>query len=101
MQNQKDMFGIEFQFNNWINSDTHYPILFLQFNEVLKYKGLIDLFLEKQLNYNLFQYNERLCTRDNSEICKIYDKLYYTMKETILKRSMHLVFKDQINHNYK
>jgi hypothetical protein len=99
IKKQKDMFGIEYQFNNWINSNTRYPILFLHFNEVLKYKGLIDLFLEKPLNYNLFQYNERLCTIDNSDICKVYDNLYYTMQEKILKRSMHLAFKDNLSYN--
>jgi hypothetical protein len=97
LSQKKDLFGIEYQFDNWINSDTPFPTLFLNFDEVLQKKSLINLFLEKDLNYNLFQYEERQCALDKGRICKIYNNLYITMEETVLKRSTRLLFKDRLN----
>ena len=94
--NKKDMFGIEYQFNNWITANTSFPVLFLDFNEVLHKKALINLFLETELDYRFFQQKERNCKVDNSRICKIYSTLYNNMEEAVLRRPTHLSFKDQL-----
>jgi hypothetical protein len=54
IENKKDMFGIEYQFNNWFNAKTDFPILFLDFNEILNKKEKIDHFLDKTLDYTSF-----------------------------------------------
>lgn len=96
LRHNKDMFGIEYQFNNWITANQEFPVLFLDFNEVLKKKALINLFLETELDYSLFQQKERNCKIDKSRICKIYTTLYRNMEESVLKRPTHLSFKDQL-----
>ena len=44
--NNKDLYGIEYQFNNWITQKTSFPILFLNFNEIIAQKEVLDNFLE-------------------------------------------------------
>ncbi len=84
-QNNKDLFGIEYQFNNWINTDVKFPILYLNFNDILNKKELLNSFLGKELNYSLFEIKER--TENNTVVSNkvklIYDKLYkYMIKRT-------------------
>ena len=78
-ENKKDIFGIEYQFDNWINSKLTIPILFLNFNDVLLKKDLLDKFLGTKLNYNNFKTKKRSSDEtltDDSEIFGIYNKLY-------------------------
>jgi hypothetical protein len=85
IQNNKDIFGIEFQFNNWINIEKEFPILFLDFNEILMRKNIINIFLGKELNYDIFNIKIRSFydIKINKEIYEIYDKLYKNMKEQV------------------
>jgi hypothetical protein len=78
----KDIFGIEYQFDNWFKKgNTNIPILFLDFNDILNKKDIIDNFLGKRLNYNLFEVKERSNKEyNNKEVTDIYDKLYDKIK---------------------
>lgn len=77
----KDIFGIEYQFDNWFKKgNTNIPILFLDFNDILNKKDIIDNFLGKKLNYNLFEVKERSNKEYNKEVTDIYDKLYNKIK---------------------
>ena len=78
----KDIFGIEYQFDNWSDkNNTNIPILFLDFNDILKKKNIIDKFIGKKLNYNLFEVKERSHNKynENNEN-NIYNKLYNKIK---------------------
>ena len=78
----KDIFGIEYQFDNWFQKgNTNVPILFLDFNDILNKKDIIDNFLGKRLNYNLFEIKERSNKEyNNKEVIDIYNKLYDKIK---------------------
>lgn len=82
--NQKDVFGIEYQFDNWYNTQINFPILFLDFNDILNCTDIIDNFLGTKLNYDLFSIQKRHINRVVSpEIVKIYDQLYDDIKSKI------------------
>jgi hypothetical protein len=81
MQNKKDMFGIEYQYNNWSNTKTSFPIMFLNFNDVLTRKNDIDQFIGKQLNYDLFEIRERSSTE--IQCPPKFKKIYENLKEKI------------------
>ena len=51
-KHKKDIFGIKYQFDNWINSNLHFPIYFLNFNDILYNKKTLDNFIGKKLNYD-------------------------------------------------
>jgi hypothetical protein len=81
IKHNKDIFGIEYQFDNWFEKgNTNIPILFLDFNDILNKKDIIDNFLGKKLNYNLFEVKERSNKEYNKEVTDIYDKLYDKIK---------------------
>ena len=88
IKNKKDMFGIEYQFDNWFNQKTKFPILFLDFNKVLENSNIIDDFLNTKLNYNLFKVKERVSDikknnnldKNKMIILKIYNSLYEKIK---------------------
>ena len=76
-ENKKDIYGIEYQFDNWINSKQKIPILFLNFNDILQKKDLLDNFLGKKLNYDNFENKDRESKIiNNLEVISIYDELY-------------------------
>ena len=76
----KDIFGIEHQFNNWSKKgNTNFPILFIDFKDILNKKDIINNFLKKNLDYSLFEIKERHASAEENEneaIKNIYDKLY-------------------------
>jgi hypothetical protein len=78
----KDIFGIEYQFDNWFKKgNTNIPILFLDFNDILNKQDIINNFLGKRLNYNLFEIKERSNKEyNNKEVIDIYNKLYDKIK---------------------
>jgi hypothetical protein len=82
LQKNKDIFGIEYQFNNWINNDLKIPILFLDFNNILNNIDILDTFLNKKLNYNLFKHTDRHLYK-HDEIYNIYEKLYKYMNNKL------------------
>ena len=65
LENKRDIYGIEYQFDNWINSETSFPVLYLDFNEILQKKELINKFVGKDLNWSLFKTKKRRSKIDN------------------------------------
>jgi hypothetical protein len=91
IENKKDMFGIEYHFTNWITANTDFPILFLDFNDILDNTNKINIFLEKELDYRLFMIKERYSYKiENSEVYKIYDDLYKDMKNKIDQKNIFI-----------
>ena len=82
LENNKDIYGIEYQFNNWITQKTSFPILFLNFNDVLHKKDVIDEFLGVKLDYTNFKIEERH-TYDKDELYPIYEQLFNSMETRI------------------
>lgn len=81
MEYKKDIFGIETHFENWITEPTGFPILFLDFNEIVNNHLEIDKFLNRKLDYSAFNIDERHAyDLENCEIVEIYDTLYNDMK---------------------
>ena len=85
IRSKKDLFGIEVQFDNWFNNHTvvDFPILFLDFNEILNNCEVINNFLQKSLNYKKFiiiDRNSDNIKKSNKKAKKIYDKLYRKIK---------------------
>lgn len=88
----RDIFGIEYQFNNWSNSITKFPVLYLKFNDVPKKKDVIDSFLGVKLDYTLFNIKERNSTNiikslkaTDKNLCaavhKIYKQLFIDIRQ--------------------
>ena len=100
----RDMFGIEYQFNNWINTKTEYPILFIEFNNVIKERDTIDAFMGTHLDYSLFTVKER-----NSEdileslkktnrdlymsVHKIYSRLFVDIRQKANEKNQRFQYK--------
>lgn len=105
VKNNKDVFGIEYQFNNWVNSRTlKFPILFLDFNDIANKKVEIDAFLQTHLKYDLYDIRPRKsnCEDIDPEFAQIYDDLYNKMTEMSTCRNNNSVEIPQItNHKYK
>lgn len=84
IENKTDVFGIENHFDKWINGNLPFPILFLDFNEILNNTEKIDTFLDKKLDYSSFTISERTKYKiEENEVFEIYDKLYNKMKNKI------------------
>jgi hypothetical protein len=82
IKNKLELFGIEYQFYNWYKSRDLLPILFMDFNEVLDQKHILNAFLKKELDYSIFNYAHRNCVdSENPVIKQLYQKLYYDIKE--------------------
>ena len=74
----RDLFGIETQFNNYIQSNVDYPIMFVYFKNISKNKKKICTFLDiKPDTFDNFQIIDRNCKKDrmSSKVLKIYEKL--------------------------
>ena len=84
LKNNKDLFGLEYQFNNWIQAETNIPILFLDFNEINNKKEILNTFLKKKLDYSSFIVKERNSKNNEKDpLYSIYENLYQSMKNKI------------------
>ena len=85
-----DIFGIKYQFDNWIDyHNKNLPILFLDFNEIVDNRDLIDIFIGKQLNWDRFKVGKR--TRYTADKCiEIYSELYDYIKKKSKERNISL-----------
>jgi hypothetical protein len=85
LENNRDLYGIEFQFDNWCNNELRFPVLFLNFNKIKQNTELINRFLGKKLDFSLFQikkrHNNNKIDEIDEHILEIYDKLYCKIKE--------------------
>ncbi len=94
----KDLFGIEYQFENWINNELDIPVYFLDFNRVLREKDILDRFVDKKLDYNNFsnmgfiRYLRLKHSGMDNSIINIYRELY----ESIISKSE--IYNTQLNH---
>jgi hypothetical protein len=95
IKNKLDLFGIEYQFVNWFKLRSLFDILFLDFNEVLERKQVLNNFLKRELNYHIFKVDERLCKKSNNvNIQKVYDNLYNFIKENSKKHLDEIIAKN-------
>ena len=93
----KDLFGIEYQFENWINNELGIPVYFLDFNRVLKEKDILDTFVDKKLDYGQFSNMSfirylRLKHSDmDNSVRNIYQELYksITSKSDIYNKHLN------------
>jgi hypothetical protein len=88
-----DVFGIKHQFDNWINADVNYPILFLDFNDILESTDILNKFIGKKLDYSLFEKRSRNSSIKNDVnplIIKIYADLYDYIKINAEKKNLLL-----------
>lgn len=82
MSKRIDLFGIKNQFNNWLNCKIDFPILFLDFNEVLEKKEVLNKFLDMELNYDSFEVKERESKIiKNNVVESFYNEIYLYFKE--------------------
>lgn len=84
-----DVFGIKHQFDNWANSNINIPILFLDFNNVLEQKNIINKFLGKDLNYDDFIIKPRKSLIGEGEK-EVYEKVYHDLYNYIKQRSFEI-----------
>ena len=82
LENNKDIYGIEYQFNNWITQKTSFPLLFLNFNDIIQKKDVLDDFLGVKLDYTDFKVEARH-TYDKDELYPIYEQLLESMETQI------------------
>ena len=59
LEKQTDLFGFMHQYNNWLKEPTPYPILFLNFKDVLKRQDELDAFLQTKLDFSKFKEKDR------------------------------------------
>lgn len=80
-----DLFGIHYQFDRWINAQNKFPILFLNFNDILidENKTILNEFVGKELNYSNFVVKKRNSSELNidKDVIEIYEKLYDYMNK--------------------
>lgn len=87
----RDIFGIENQFNNWVEERIPIPILFLDFTQIVTQKNILNNFLETELNYDLFEYKERKSTSNiDNDLFIIYDQLFKEMQRKIIIKQGHV-----------
>ena len=87
----EDVFGIKHQFDNWINADVNFPILFLDFNNILESEDILNKFIGKKLNYTFFENRLRNSTLNNNihpTIIKMYTDLYDYIKVKAEKKNL-------------
>lgn len=81
---KKDLFGIEYQFNNWTTKKVNFPIYFLDFNNISNKINELSRFIGKKLDRNTFIIKERnseyIAEDKYSQINNIYDNLYLKIK---------------------
>jgi len=84
-----DIFGIKYQFDNWINYDKSKSILFLDFTTIEKNQDILNEFIGEKLNFNNFKIIKRNSCPDNYDSCiiKIYEDLYTYIKQKVSERN--------------
>ena len=88
MSKRIDLFGIKNQFDNWIKCKLDFPILFLDFNEVLEKKELLNKFLGIDLNYDSFEIKERESKIiKNDVVISFYNEIYSYFKEKSIEHN--------------
>ena len=83
----KDLFGIKYQFNNWINTKTKFPILFLNFNDILDNRQILNKFIGKKLNYEHFKVRKRNNSSENNNIDNTIINIYNNLDKFISEKS--------------
>jgi len=82
-ENQHDIFGIEYQFDNWVQNIRDYPVMFIHFPTMMQYKKDII----KYMNVNPTFFNDFIVRKkrdskidnESSIVVDIYNKLYKKM----------------------
>ena len=82
-----DIFGIKYQFDNWINNTLDIPVLFLDFNDILKEKEMLNRFIDKELDYNNFKIQERESIINNDLYNDLYNDIYNDLYNDIKLKS--------------
>jgi len=59
LDKQTDLFGFKYQYDNWLKEPTPYPILFLNFTDVLNRQDELDAFLQTKLDFSKFKEKNR------------------------------------------
>jgi len=59
LDKQTDLFGFKNQYDNWLKEPTPYPILFLNFKDVLQRQNELDAFLQTKLDFSKFKEKDR------------------------------------------
>jgi hypothetical protein len=59
LEKQTDLFGFMHQYNNWLKEPTPYPVLFLNFKDVLQRQNELDAFLQTKLDFSKFKEKNR------------------------------------------
>jgi hypothetical protein len=93
IEKKRDLYGFEYQFDNWCNNKVMFPVLFLDFNEIKQNTEIINRFLGKELDFSLFEIKTR---HNNTEkidehIQKIYNKLYIKIKDKSIHQNKLII----------
>ena len=81
-----DLFGIEHQFEKWLKNDLEIPIYFLDFNDILKDKEKLNLFVGEELDYKKFKnlsFMRNLRFKHSNienDVIEFYKELYRSIK---------------------
>ena len=79
----RDVFGIEHQLTQWSGATLDYPLLFLDFADILSSQSALNAFFGKTLNYSGFSVKERSSYAVDPELFPIYEKLYQRMRNNL------------------
>lgn len=84
-----DLFGIEYQFNNWYNNvqNIQFPVLFIDFNEILLHKEKINDFLGKKLDWTKFEMKDRNSYKQVVNIPPLVKKIYNDLYKDIINKA--------------
>jgi len=63
-----DIYGIKNQFDNWNNKNLPFPVLLLNFNDILDNKDKLNKFVGKELDYSSFKVKKRKSKKLNENI---------------------------------
>ena len=103
IRRKQDLFGMESHFQKWIDTVADFPILFLDFREILSQQAVIHRFLDKPLDFSLFVLAERtVYTIDRIRALYFYDGVYQSMKRQSLEyNTCQVHWKREIPHKHK
>lgn len=89
LKQNKDIFGIENQFDNFINSNVNYQILFVYFKNIPKNKKKICEFLNiHPKTFDNFKIEKR--KSNDKDIDKNVKKIYYKLNKRFLEYDMYI-----------
>jgi hypothetical protein len=83
VQEGRDVFGIEHQFNQWSGATLDCPLLFLDFADVLSSKETLDAFFGKTLDFSRFEVQPRSSYDVDPDLFPIYEELYQRMRNNL------------------